>query len=222
MCFSAQASLIASAGLAVIGVISITRASTFPQCVFASIPLIFAVQQFSEGFLWISLLDPQHKLWYNPSMYAFLFFAQVLWPSFVPVSILLLEKDPKRKCILKYFTGIGILTGSYFLYCLFYYPVNAIAQSHHIKYDLEFPPSLKWISGLLYIVAAVFSPFISSIKWVRLFGCILLISYLITRIFYRDYLVSVWCYFAAVLSLVVLAIVIKIRKEGNSAWLEHW
>jgi len=55
MCFSATASFGASAVLGVIGIVAVAKAKTNPQRVFATIPLIFSVQQLSEGFLWLSL-----------------------------------------------------------------------------------------------------------------------------------------------------------------------
>ena len=61
MCFSATASFGASAVLGVIGVAAVAKAKTKPQRLFASIPLVFAVQQLSEGFLWLSQNIPARQ-----------------------------------------------------------------------------------------------------------------------------------------------------------------
>ena len=217
MCFSAPASFISGAALSVIGVAAIYKARTIPQRIFAAIPLIFAIQQCCEGFLWLSFCSRGYEYLYHPAMYAFLFLAHALWPAFVPLSVLLLEKQARRKKILMVCSGLGILTALYFCYCLYAYPVTALAESHHIRYVLTFPEVLRWLSGLCYILAAVCAPFISSIKPVRFFGLILLVSYIIARTLYQDYMVSVWCYFAAILSLFVLWIVVKIGKDGLKA-----
>lgn len=147
-------------------------------------------------------------------MYTFLLFAQVVWPAFVPLTILLFEKERRRKYILRVLSGIGIITSLYLFYCLLFYNVSAYMEQHHIKYDLDFPLAYRWITGLLYIIAAVFSPLVSGSRHLRLLGWILLASYLVTRILYFDYLVSVWCYFAAILSVVVLLI---IRLQNKAA-----
>jgi hypothetical protein len=55
MCFSAGASFGASAVLGAIGIVTLTKAKTTDQIPFASIPLLFAVQQAVEGTLWIGL-----------------------------------------------------------------------------------------------------------------------------------------------------------------------
>lgn len=212
MCFSAPASFIASAGLLVIGAITIYRSANTPQRIFAGIPLIFSVQQFSEGLLWLSLSCPDFAHFYSGAMYVFLAFAQVVWPSFVPLTVLLLEKAPGRKKILRVLLGIGLFTSAYLLYSLLRYPVSAHADGHHIRYELDFPFWNQWYSGVTYILASVLPPFISSIKRLRLFAVILLLSYLVSRIFYEDYLISVWCYFAAVLSICTLNIINYLRK----------
>ena len=56
MCFSANASFGAGVVLTIIGVAAIKKVQHPSQILFASIPLLFAVQQISEGILWITLL----------------------------------------------------------------------------------------------------------------------------------------------------------------------
>lgn len=223
MCFSAPASFTASAGLLVIGIITITQARTLPLKVLAGIPLIFAFQQFSEGLLWCSLSGAAYSGWKNAAMYIFLVFAQVVWPVYVPFTILLFETHPGRKKILYFLLGVGILTSVYLGYCLVSWNVEAVVEYHHIRYDMDFPLANRWFSGIPYLLAAVVSPFISSLKRLRVLGLALLTSYLVTRILYQDYLISIWCYFAAVLSVIILVIVRQLAREipkakgGNSA-----
>jgi hypothetical protein len=217
MCFSATASLTAGAGLLIIGAIAISQSKTTPQRVLASIPVVFSIQQFSEGLLWLSLSGVITTQWQNISMYVFLVFAQVVWPSFVPLTILLFEKNVRRKQILRMLLIVGILTSLYLSWCLLFYNVSAMIEGHHIKYELDFPLGIQWFSGLTYILAAVMAPFISSLRPFRLLGILLLASYLVSRIFYQDYLISVWCYFAAILSISILIIIRGLRKVEISA-----
>lgn len=213
MCFSASASFTTGAGLLIIGAIAISQSKTTPQRVLASIPVIFSVQQFSEGLLWLSLSGVAGAQWQNIFMYVFLWFAQVLWPSFVPLTILLFEKRVRRKQILRVLLTVGILTSLYLFWCLLFHDVSARIEGHHIRYELDFPLGNQWFSGITYILAAVMAPFVSSLVQLRLLGILLLVSYLVSRIFYQDYLISVWCYFAAVLSISILVIIRGLRKE---------
>jgi hypothetical protein len=213
MCFSAQASFAASAGIFIVGAIALARSTTTPQRVLACIPLVFSMQQLAEGVLWISLSDAAYIHWRDPATYAFLVFAQVVWPVFVPFTVLMFEEDQRRRKIIRSLLAIGVLTSLYLLYCLVFYSVSASIEKHHIKYELDFPFANRWFSGITYMLAAVVSPLISGRRYLRFLGWGLLASYVITRILYNDYLVSVWCYFAAILSLLVLFIIIHLRKK---------
>ena len=204
MCFSASASFGASVVLGTVGVITLRKVKEPAQIPFAVIPLMFAVQQFSEGMLWIGLSDSAHASWRHFPVYIFLVFAQLVWPAWVPFSILLLEKDRIRKRILTFFFIMGLSIAGYLLYCIFAYDVSAEIRSGHIHYTLNFPLTFTLISSVLYFTPTVVSLFVSSIKRMVFLGFAILISFLVTKIFLQDFLISVWCFFAAMLSLVVL------------------
>ncbi|HMI02194.1 MAG TPA: DUF6629 family protein [Pedobacter sp.] len=209
MCFSATASFIAGTGLLAIGVIAIKRSKNTPQYVLACIPVVFAIQQFTEGLLWLAISEAEYARWRQLAMYLFLIFAQIVWPILVPTSILLFEKDRLRKKILYILLGSGVLAALYLGYSLIYYGATATIENHHIKYQLDFPFSGKVLRGIPYMLATAISPFISSNKWLRLLGWALAISYVFTAFMYIDYLTSVWCYFGAILSALILFIIRK-------------
>ncbi len=213
MCFSATASFGASVVLGTIGVVTLTKVKEPAQVPFAIIPIMFAAQQFTEGILWIGLSDPAHISWRHFPVYMFLVFAQLIWPVWIPFSISLMEKNKARLRILRGFMAMGIVISLYLLYCLFRYPVSAEIRSHHIHYTLDFPLALVWISGIIYFIPTVMSLFVSSVKRMPLLGLIILFSFVITKVFFQDYLISVWCFFAAIISLVVFGITSNFVKE---------
>lgn len=213
MCFSAQASFLAGVGLLAIGSIAIKQSKTTPQYVLACIPLIFAVQQCSEGLLWLAISHAKYSEWRELAMYSFLIFAQIVWPILVPFSILLFERDGLRKKILYLLLGAGILAATYLGYSLIFYGATASIESHHIKYHLNFPFPGKLIRGIPYMMATAISPFISSNKWLRFLGAALVISYVITAYMYMDFVTSVWCFFGAILSALILSIIMKLNTE---------
>ncbi len=212
MCFSASASFAASAILLTIGAISIKKSKTGPQRLLSCVPLIFGIQQCTEGILWLGLSHTEWQYLRRPATYAFLVFAQVVWPIMVPLSMLRMETFPKQKKILKVFLGIGILLASYLAFCLGYYDVSANIDCYHISYNLDYP-KITLLLGILYFLPTVIPPMLSSIKRLRLLGTTIFFSYLITHIFYKDYLISVWCYFAAIISLIILSIIMKLNKK---------
>ncbi len=229
MCFSATASFAASAALGTIGGIAVAKAKTKPQRVFATIPLIFALQQLTEGLLWLSLKNADIAAWQNSLTYIYLVFAMAVWPLWIPYTIWLLEKDAKRKKIIKLFVWIGAVVAAGVGVVLAVYPVEVVTPfcfncpdistatlRHHLHYEFAIPQMVKNLIiafSVLYITATIIATFISSIKKMRWLGIVFLVSYLFAVNFYNGFVISVWCFFAAVLSFVVLWIIIDLRKN---------
>lgn len=215
MCFSANASFGAGIVLSVIGVASIRKVQKPHQLFFASIPLIFAVQQVAEGILWVTLPNPDSVSMQRNATYIFLFFAQILWPLWVPVAILLLEKNATRRKVQKILIAAGILVGFYLAYCLVSYQVEAKIIGYHIAYIQNYPASLRVYVIGLYALATVAPPFFSHIKKMWILGAAILIAYLITALFYEHYILSVWCFFSSIISISVYAIMVKISSPDS-------
>ncbi|MEJ6978951.1 DUF6629 family protein [Pedobacter sp. P351] len=213
MCFSASASFIASTALFGGGVASIKQTSRAAQVPFAVIPLMFSIQQLSEGFVWLSLTNSDYSAFEKPSTYVFMFFAQVIWPSLVPLSIYFLEENPLRKKILLILLGIGAAVSIYVTYSLLFYSVKASISSHHIVYYSYFPHQKGLVASVVYLLPTVVPPFISGIKKMNVLGMIIIISLVVTKLFFSRYLVSVWCYFAAIISLIVFYIIKELRAN---------
>lgn len=213
MCFSASASFGAGAILSVIGVLSLKKGQSRSEIAFAAIPLIFSIQQISEGFLWLALTKPEYAWLQQFTTYTFLTFAQVIWPIWVPVSILLLEKKEQRRTIQKIIVAIGAAVSIYLGFCLFTYNVEARVEAYHISYKLNFPAYFSGLGSLLYIIATVTPPYFSSINRMWTLSTAIFISYIITAVFYIDYIISVWCFFASIISITVLVIMSEVRKR---------
>lgn len=207
MCFSASASFGAGVILSVIGVASVRKGPSSAKLFFASIPLLFAAQQITEGFVWLSLSHPVYASLKQATTFLFLFFAQVVWPAWVPLAILKLEPKERRRKSEWILVGIGALVSLYLAYCLYNFHVEAKIIGYHISYQQDYPPAIANYCGGLYVMATIVPPFLSRIRRMWMLGTTILISYVITTIFYTDYIVSVWCFFASIISIAVLAIV---------------
>lgn len=218
MCFSANASFTAGVVLTVIGVALIRKTHHRRQYIFASIPLIFGVQQLSEGVLWLTLLNPEYANLQKIFTYIYVLFAQTVWPIWVPIAILLLEKEATRKNIQRFFVLSGLIAGVYLGYCLFTFNVEAKIIGRHIDYIQDYPENTAIFSIVLYGLATIVPSFFSHIKRMWLLGFTILIAYIITYIFFNHYVLSVWCFFSSLISLSIYAIMIEIsnaEKEKN-------
>lgn len=188
---------------------SLRKVKSRNQIPFAAIPLLFAVQQVSEGFVWLALSNPAFEKYGSASSYIFLFFAQVVWPIWVPFSVLILSPKEKRNQLQKSYVAAGAIVSLYLAYCLLNFPVRAYILGYHIAYEQSYPEAPALFIGALYLIATIAPILFSRISSMRLLGIMILTSYILTALFYSDYIISVWCFFAAIISVVVLAIVAK-------------
>jgi hypothetical protein len=176
--------------------------------VFAAIPIIFSMQQFAEGFLWLALKGNSFSEWKSSLTYFFLVFAQVIWPTWVPLAFYLATKDEKRKRMLFWLTGIGGLISLFLLYCLFSYPVEARESGRHIYYEVAYPNGAR-VGAVFYFIVTIFPAFISDIRWAWIIGSLNLGSFIISKLFFKDHVISVWCFFAAALSVMVMIMTLR-------------
>jgi hypothetical protein len=216
MCFSANASFIAGAALTVVGVASLSQVRKPAQVLFAALPLMFAIQQICEGFVWLSLSDPYYSQWHSFVKYAFLLFAQIIWPTWIPLSYLLIERSPKRRKIIRYFLLGGIAATILLTYRLLF--MNAVAEINgcHIAYYIEGTTPMLIATGILYSSAIVIAPFFCTWKTALYLASANVVSLLVTKLFFEVYLVSVWCFFAAAQSVLVFFVMREMRRERNT------
>ena len=165
MCFSASASFGASIILTGIGIASLKKVRDSSQIPFASVPLLFAAQQLSEGFLWLALKHPSFAFLETFTTLTFIFFAQVVWPTWVPFSIYKMERRKIRKKILLIIVAMGIIVSAYLGYCLLSYNVKANINGLHISYHQNYPGNLRLYGAVFYLISTIVSSFFSSIKW---------------------------------------------------------
>ena len=213
MCFSTVASFTGGVIVSAIGVATIRKVHKPSQIVFASIPLFFGLQQIAEGFVWLSLQNPEYGGFLKPATYAFLIMAEVFWPFMTPLAVLLMEKNKKRINILRGFLGLGIAVSLYFIYCLLTYNVTPEIRGYHVEYIEGYPKSLKLVVFSLYLVSSIIPLFVSTIKRTYLLGILMAFSCLVTIIFFTQFLTSVWCFFGALISIVILWILRDARRK---------
>jgi hypothetical protein len=211
MCFSAGASFGASVILGTIGVVSLNKTKKPSQLMFAGIPMLFAVQQFVEGTLWLSLTHASFHSWQNITTYLFLLIAQGIWPFWIPVSMFLIETQKTRRIILLFVSALGLITSVLLICRLFTFPVFSEISSRHIYYGIESPRGLVLLSSIFYVAATVTPSFISGIKRMMILGTLLTVSLIISKVFYEEYLISVWCFVAALLSIIIVFIMNPVR-----------
>jgi len=199
MCFSATASFVAGVSLSVLGAATVRKAERKEEVPFAMIPLLFGVQQIIEGMLWLSFLFDAPRL-NVVTTYVFTLFSHVLWPMWVPFSVGFLETVAWRKKAIALFLATGIAVGLYNLFFIIKYPVISEVSCNMVYVSPHFH---KLQVMALYLAATCASCFFSSHRMINIFGVLAWLLFLVAFWFYTVAFFSVWCFFAAILSIVI-------------------
>ena len=185
----------------VMGAVTTSRVRRGAEVPFALIPGLFGVQQLLEGALWLTFPD-NASLVNSVLTHAYSFFSHVLWPTYVPIAVLLLEPETWRRKVLMAIAVAGTAVGLYLMYFLVTEPIVSEVVGRHISY--KSPHFYVAAVVTLYVLATCVSSLVSSCKTIRWFGAATFAALVAAYAFYAFWFISVWCFFAAVLSVIVL------------------
>lgn len=211
MCFSATASFAAAGVLATTGVIASRHAFKYPSFrAYAAIPLFFAGQQAIEGLQWLA---DKPSLFSTILGYGFIFFAFLFWPSFIPYAVYCLETNAKRKRLLRDVMIVGMMCSLYLLTALLYNPLTVAILGHSIDYRIYV--AYEDVGVALYVAVVCGSALLSTRYRVKTCGLLTLVGFLVTTWAFNETFTSVWCFFAAILSVLVLWEVMHIHRSSQ-------
>jgi hypothetical protein len=203
VCFSAAANFTGSGVLGTIGAVTLTKVKHRRELLFASLPILFAVHQFVEGFVWLGLdgvLSPRVT---HDMGAAFMLYAQGLLPFLMPLSVFLFEADTKSRRRMVPFLVVGGLTALYILWALIAYPMQIFVKGDSIVYIN--PGTNNTFVAILYVIATCGSLLFSKVRDMVLFGVANLAILLAVMAFKRYAFTSLWCAYAAIASVIILA-----------------
>ncbi len=177
MCLSAQVSFAASAVLGV-GGIAIARIAwqrNLRYLPLALMPVFAAIQQFSEGFVWLGMTgnDPFTVIW---GAMGFMFFTWFMWPVWIPFSVYVLEpRDSPRKPWFLATALVGLVFG-----LLLYVPhgfttgmvvveINnqSLAYENSMWLDFMMP---RLLTNTIYVALIIIPPALSRYRHMRHFA----------------------------------------------------
>jgi len=199
ICFGPVASFTASGLLTSIGVLILRNVRKKRELLFAAFPAIFALQQFIEGVLWLLLKAQKSEALFHGLTLTYLFFAYTLWPIICPMSVYAIEYKSQRKQILRVLMALGFLTGSYLLFFILKNPASARILNCSIRYETHLAGP-QWFT-FIYLAVIILPYFVSSHRSILIFGIPNLLLCLVAYFFYNTAFISVWCFFAAIVSM---------------------
>jgi hypothetical protein len=203
VCFSATANFVGGGFLTAVGVVTLTRVKHRREILFAALPTLFAVHQFIEGFVWLGLDGILSPVVTRNMGAAFMLYAQGLLPLLLPLSVLLFEPDRKSRRRMLPFLVLGGGLTLYILWALTAYSFQVYVRGNSIVYTNQ--ATNHRAVAILYVVATCGSLFFSKVRAMVLFGAANLTILLVVMEVKRYAFTSLWCAYAAVASVIILA-----------------
>jgi hypothetical protein len=173
------------------------------ELLFAALPTLFAIHQFIEGFVWLGLDGILSPVVAHDMGAAFMLYAQGLLPFLLPLSVLLFEPTAKSRRRMLPFVVLGGATSLYILWALTAFPLELYVRGNSIVYINQ--ATNNTAVALLYVIATCGSLFFSKIRMMVLFGVANLAILLVVMEVKRYAFTSLWCAYAAVASVIILA-----------------
>jgi hypothetical protein len=201
MCFSPTASFVAAGVIASIGVATLRHVREPRTLLFAAVPLLFAVHQFTEGLVWLGLDGTIGPVALHRAAFLFTFYAQGLLPGLMPAAVALMEPPGRRRTAIVGLTAIGLLVCAWDLYGLFLFPSRTFIGHHAIAY--RNPLTGNFGISLLYILATCGALLLSSHRVVRWYGALNVVGLTAVEIVREYAFASIWCFYAASLSIMI-------------------
>jgi hypothetical protein len=134
VCFSATANFVGSGVLGAVGVVTLAKVKHRRELLFASLPTLFAVHQFIEGFVWLGLDGVLSPAWTYFMGEVFVLYAQGLLPFLMPLSVMLFEPDLKSRRRMMPFVVLGTATALYMFWALFAFPLQISVRGDSVVY----------------------------------------------------------------------------------------
>jgi hypothetical protein len=219
MCFSATANFVGSGVLCGVGVVTLTKVKHRRELLFATLPVLFAIHQFIEGFVWLGLDGILSPAVAHDMGAAFMLYAQGLLPFLLPLSVLLFEPTAKSRRQMLPFLVLGGATTLYILWALTAFPTQIYVRGNSIVYINQATNNIT--VAVLYVIATCGSLFFSKIRMMVIFGAANLAILLMVMEFKRYAFTSLWCAYAAVVSVIILVYFWRSMEERPFLYAQH-
>jgi hypothetical protein len=192
-----------------IGVATLRHVREPRALLFASVPMLFAVHQFTEGFVWLGLDGRINPIALEHVTFLFMLYAEALLPLLMPVAVALMEPAGARRKAIIALCSVGGLVWAWNAWGLVFYPNQVVADHHSIAYHNPLTRSLP-MSGL-YIIATCGALVLSTHRVVRMYGVLNVIALILVQLLREYAFASVWCFYAAIMSIIIYW---QFRRQG--------
>ena len=195
-----------------------TRRLHPPYWMWALVPVFFGVQQAFEGRVW-QMLDAGNTSAAVSYALGFHFFSHFLWLWWLPLCSYLVESGKVRKRVSGGCAIFGAFAGTLVYSVMLSHPewMSVAVRGHSIHYSFSVPYRSSfhlWLTPAAVYALTILVPLLSSShRHIRIFGALVAVSMALASKVLDHAYVSVWCFFAAVLSLYLVYMIRELVAE---------
>lgn len=151
--------------------------------------------------MWLGLNGTVGKIALDHMAFLFTMYAQGVLPLLMPLAVLLMEPPGRCRRAMVLLTCIGAMAAVWDAVGLIAYPSRTFVQCHSIAYRNPLTGNL--FISCLYVLAMCGSLLLSSHRVIRLYTLLNVIGLTITQLVREFAFASVWCFYAATLSVII-------------------
>ena len=213
MCFSAQADVVGGLVVTAIGVDVLAHVrGRRKHMALAALPMLLGVHQLVEAFVWWGLQGHVDAGVGRVATWIYLLIAFVVLPVFVPLAVMALEPDRRKRRFMLVFAVLGVAVAAVLLAAMARGPAKAVLGDNHLSYSTDLRAGLVIV--VVYIVATCGSLIMSSYRDVAVFGIVNLVAVGVIAELTIDGFASLWCAWAAIAS-AAFAIHLRYGRGGT-------
>ena len=215
MCFSPEADLVAGVVVTGIGVGALRHVKETNEYPLASLPLLLGAHLLVEVGVWWGEADRVPEFVGQAAVWLYLAIALGVLPFLVPVAVTAIEPDQRRRHFLWPLVAIGAGVAAWFTAIVITGPVSATAiEGCCLSYDTGSAHSP--VLGALYVVVTCVPMLASSHRHLVVFGIVNVAAVALLAWLLASGLASLWCAWAAVTSLLIVAHLRRVRKAESA------
>jgi len=215
MCYSPEADVIAGLAVGAIGVDAVRHVDDRRYLALAAVPLVLASHQLIEAIAWWGLRGRVPAEAGEFAATTYLVIALGVVPFLVPYAVMRAEPDVARRRWLTLFVVMGAAVAAVLLWSLATSGHSVSIGGRYIAYAVAIPAG--GVVTACYFAATCTPLLLSSHRRLVLFGIVNVPMFLLLSLVLSQGLISLWCVWAAISSVVVAGLIREISTQRERA-----
>ncbi len=202
MCFAPEADALVGAVVVAVGVDALRHVREPKQIPLAALPLLFGLHQLTEAFVWWGLEGHVAHSVERASTWIYLLFAFSALPILIAIAVGLIEPVLVRRRVIAAFGLVATAVAIALTTAMFRGTLDAAIDGRHIEYSVDALGYGGQLTGV-YVIATCGALLASSYRDLATLGALNLVVVPLLMALTVGGFVSLWCFWAAIVSVVI-------------------